>query len=888
MRFTKSLFLSFCMLIAALQLNAQSNIRYGENYVVFEAEDTSSPLGKWTLRKPSDPKYYKGNDFEAINQTYIEYNGGWATKESPLAYTFTCPKTGDYRLVMRMYQPLGPDEAGDKKNDVFIKLEGNYTSATTKPKTELEQYHKFWGRGVRQWGTCHSLEIGNHAHATYGLIEGEEYTLTMAGRSPGTSIDYILFYEDTPVKEIKNQDLALQFPDEYRPAVEPTAITLVPSQGDIRTGTTLKLKPSFEPVYADNKITWSSSNEQVLTVDENGVVSPVGSIGESATITVTSNANGITATSELTIVEWYAIPVTSIAVTAERNAVAEGQTLSLHTTVLPVDADDSSVTWSSSDETKATVNANGVVTGVATGTVTIRATSNEDNQIFGEISIEVGEYIAPYVRFDDDSKYLNSSYVSGDKMDVTIDYHAGSGQTVNGAMKIWLRHMSSDWQVIKDVLVEVDDHVGTASGSFTASIPLADVTPTNELTNGEFYFLFVKAFYTGSTENKGLQPINIIASSTGTAVASVNLSTSAVQLDNVGDTHQLTASVLPSTASDKAVTWSSSDETVASVSAAGLVTAIAEGKATITVTTNDGSKTATAAVNVGVLPVQAFTWTAKLIDAETDIITDGTLLEAINFAGGTNATDYNTTINGVPFVGKVNGNTSNGWADPETHYFSSNSIQVVPESVDIYDTSVGLPVFDKLLSNFLWDNAANPSTVTLSNLEEGATYKIQLLAADTRDSQAGAYVLLNDEFGTLETTTYSASNGLSIIGEFTAISSSVSFTYGKVIDGFQRGINLNAYQLRKVEDAVSSLEGTQVIQGFDIVPNPANSWITISSLNDINNSEVTIYNLNGEAVYQRILNRSNNRINISTLKAGLYLVKLNSKGMITTKKLIVR
>ena len=66
----------------------------------------------------------------------------------------------------------------------------------------------------------------------------------------------------------------------------------------------------------------------------------------------------------------------------------------------------------------------------------------------------------------------------------------------------------------------------------------------------------------------------------------------------VGDTLQLTETVAPSDASNKNVAWSSSDTDVATVSTSGLVTAVAAGSATITVTTDDGSKTDTISLTV--------------------------------------------------------------------------------------------------------------------------------------------------------------------------------------------------------------------------------------------------------------------------------------------------
>ena len=75
----------------------------------------------------------------------------------------------------------------------------------------------------------------------------------------------------------------------------------------------------------------------------------------------------------------------------------------------------------------------------------------------------------------------------------------------------------------------------------------------------------------------------------------------------VGDTKTLTATVLPSNASDKSVTWESDNDAVATVSDAGVVTAVAAGTATITVTTTDGSKTATCEITVNPAPAVAAT-----------------------------------------------------------------------------------------------------------------------------------------------------------------------------------------------------------------------------------------------------------------------------------------
>ena len=93
--------------------------------------------------------------------------------------------------------------------------------------------------------------------------------------------------------------------------------------------------------------------------------------------------------------------------------------------------------------------------------------------------------------------------------------------------------------------------------------------------------------------------------------ATVPVTGVSVEPDNwampVGDTKQLTATISPAEATNKNVSWESSNDGIATVDKDGVVTAVAEGDATITVTTEDGSKTATCVINVTPAPAVAAT-----------------------------------------------------------------------------------------------------------------------------------------------------------------------------------------------------------------------------------------------------------------------------------------
>ncbi len=149
---------------------------------------------------------------------------------------------------------------------------------------------------------------------------------------------------------------------------------------------------------ADKTVTWSSVPTSVATVDQTGLVTvlPTAPDGETATITATANGgSGVTATCAITVAH---VKVTSITLNQTTASLAPGETLQLSTTsVLPNNATNKNVTWSSIPTTVATVDQTGLVTVLPTAPdgeiATITATANDGSGVTATCAITVAYHV---------------------------------------------------------------------------------------------------------------------------------------------------------------------------------------------------------------------------------------------------------------------------------------------------------------------------------------------------------------------------------------------------------------------------------------------------------------------------------------------------------------
>lgn len=177
-------------------------------------------------------------------------------------------------------------------------------------------------------------------------------------------------------------------------AVAGVAVTAENDVRNIVEEQTLQLTATVYPAEASQEITWTSSDTTIATVNETGLVTAVKA--GNVTIVATSVADSTVSASYALIVEAKAPEVilpTSVEISSANNAttVKTGETLALSAVVLP-DGANQRVTWTSSDETLATVS-RGTVTALKEGNVTITATSDELTTVFDsiELTIEKGD-----------------------------------------------------------------------------------------------------------------------------------------------------------------------------------------------------------------------------------------------------------------------------------------------------------------------------------------------------------------------------------------------------------------------------------------------------------------------------------------------------------------
>jgi hypothetical protein len=169
-----------------------------------------------------------------------------------------------------------------------------------------------------------------------------------------------------------------------------------------------QLLPVFTPANTTNqKVSWSSSDENMATVDENGIVTALSVPGDVTISAVADDDESITAEYTITIVG-SAVAVTGVSIADEVSLKIGFETM-LEYEIQPENASVKRVTWSSSDTTIATVNEEGIITTLEPGEVSITV-ATEDGGFTDVCDLTVEGY-----------KEIPTGFVSLYSLDYTVE-----------------------------------------------------------------------------------------------------------------------------------------------------------------------------------------------------------------------------------------------------------------------------------------------------------------------------------------------------------------------------------------------------------------------------------------------------------------------------------
>ena len=157
-------------------------------------------------------------------------------------------------------------------------------------------------------------------------------------------------------------------------------IKLNPSSATVDAGSTIQISPKIKPDNATNReLVWSSSDPSIASVDSKGVVKGI----KAGTVTITAKTKDgkVVATSIITVNAAAPTPtpmiITSLSFPEDNITIKKGNSLGLIIEIEPVELSSTKLNWKSSDSSIVSVDSNGKIKGLKTGTVTITVSTND-------------------------------------------------------------------------------------------------------------------------------------------------------------------------------------------------------------------------------------------------------------------------------------------------------------------------------------------------------------------------------------------------------------------------------------------------------------------------------------------------------------------------------
>ena len=408
--------------------------------------------------------------------------------------------------------------------------------------------------------------------------------------------------------------------------VYPKSVDLNVEKTTIEAGKTLQLKAGVHPSNASVKsVKWSSSDKEIATVNSKGLVTA--KKGGTVTITCTTKSAGKKATCKITVKQ----RVTGVSLSATAMTLVSGRSKTLTATVSPSSATNKNIKWYSGDKSIAKVDKNGKVTAVKAGTVYITAKSKDNSSKLARCKVTViqaptkitlnldeatlrrGSKMTLTSKVGPSNSYDKTVTWSSNKTSVARVSSAGVVTAVSaGKATITCRSNVND-KVTAVCVVTVEEPVRSIALSVNKMTLTTGKTKTLSYTITPSYATNKKVTYKSSDKDvvtvskKGV--IEAVGPGTATVtvrtndgyfvdkckitviepVITIKLSKTSMTLD-IAQSKTLKATVKPSNATNKDVTWRSSNSMIARVSQSGKVTALKPGTVTISCISDDGVK----------------------------------------------------------------------------------------------------------------------------------------------------------------------------------------------------------------------------------------------------------------------------------------------------------